>query len=255
MYSLGLVAVLSVLLAYLLAPVVRGWFIQRGWVDKPDGGRKVHLRPIPRAGGAIIAIAYLASYTILAALHLRGWTLFHLDFSLLATVLPGAALVFLIGFLDDTRGLPPLMKLSAQIVACWLVFVGGVHVDTLHWFGATSWWLSLPLTLFWLLLCTNAFNLIDGMDGLSGGLGLFALLTLVCYALIGHNFPLLLATAPLAGALLGFLPFNLNPASVFLGDSGSYLIGFLLGCFSTLGARNQPLFWASRPRSWSSPSR
>jgi UDP-GlcNAc:undecaprenyl-phosphate/decaprenyl-phosphate GlcNAc-1-phosphate transferase len=153
---------------------------------------------------------------------------------LVLAVLPGGALVFIIGLLDDTKGLPPLLKFSAQIVACLAAFIGGVHVGVLHWFAAGTWWLSLPMTLFWLLLCTNAFNLIDGLDGLSGGLGLFALLALICYALLGNNFPLLLATVPLAGALLGFLPFNLNPASVYLGDSGSYMIGFALGCFAAV---------------------
>ena len=170
MYSLGLVAIVSVLLAYSLAPFLRSWFIGRGWVDKPDGERKVQVRPIPRAGGAVIAISYLASYAILAALHLRGWTSFHLDLGLVLTVLPGGALVFIIGLLDDTKGLPPLMKLSAQIVACLVAFIGGVHVSVPHWFVGGTWWFSLPLTLFWLLLCTNAFNLIDGLDGLSGGL-------------------------------------------------------------------------------------
>jgi UDP-GlcNAc:undecaprenyl-phosphate/decaprenyl-phosphate GlcNAc-1-phosphate transferase len=234
MYSLGLVAVVSVLLAYSLTPFLRVWFVERGWVDKPDGDRKLHVLPIPRAGGAVIAVAYLASYAILAALHLRGWSSLHLDFGLVLAVLPGGALVFMIGLLDDTKGLPPLMKLSAQMVACMVAFIGGVHVGLPHWFGAGAWWFGLPTTVFWLLLCTNAFNLIDGMDGLSGGLGLFALLTLICYALLGNNFPLLLATVPLAGALLGFLPFNLNPASVYLGDSGSYMIGFALGCFAAV---------------------
>jgi UDP-GlcNAc:undecaprenyl-phosphate GlcNAc-1-phosphate transferase len=234
MYSLGLVAVVSVFLAYFLTPFVQAWFVRRGWVDKPDGDRKVGVLPIPRAGGAVIAIAYLASYAILAALHLRGWASFRLDFGLVLAVLPGGALVFIIGLLDDTKGLPPLLKFSAQIIACLVAFIGGVHVGVLHWFAAGTWWLSLPMTLFWLLLCTNAFNLIDGLDGLSGGLGLFALLTLICYALLGNNFPLLLATVPLAGALLGFLPFNLNPASVYLGDSGSYMIGFALGCFAAV---------------------
>ena len=234
MYSLGLVAAVSVLLAHSLTPFFRAWFVERGWVDKPDGDRKINVLPIPRAGGAVIAIAYLASYAILAALHLKGWASFHVDFGLVLAVLPGAALVLIIGLLDDTKGLPPLLKFSAQIVACLAAFMGGVHVGVLHWFAAGTWWFSLPMTVFWLLLCTNAFNLIDGMDGLSGGLGLFALLTLICYGLLGNNFPLLLATVPLAGALLGFLPFNLNPASVYLGDSGSYMIGFCLGCFAAV---------------------
>src|SRR5439155_4205751 len=96
-----------------------------------------------------------------------------------------------------------------------------------------NWW-SLPVTLFWLVLCTNAFNLIDGVDGLAAGLGLFATLTMLVAALAQNNVALAVATAPLAGCLLGFLRYNFNPASVFLGDSGSLLIGFLLGCYGVI---------------------
>src|SRR5207247_514333 len=93
---------------------------------------------------------------------------------------------------------------------------------------------SLPLTLLWLVGCANAFNLIDGVDGLATGLGLFATLTMVIAALLHGNLTLAIATAPLAGALLGFLRYNFNPASIFLGDSGSLLVGFLLGCYGVL---------------------
>ena len=95
-------------------------------------------------------------------------------------------------------------------------------------------WLGLPLTLIWLVGCSNAFNLIDGVDGLAAGAGLFATTTILLGALLTNNVPLALATAPLAGALLGFLRYNFNPASIFLGDSGSLTIGFLLGCYGVL---------------------
>jgi UDP-GlcNAc:undecaprenyl-phosphate GlcNAc-1-phosphate transferase len=95
-------------------------------------------------------------------------------------------------------------------------------------------WLSFVLTVAWLIGCTNAFNLIDGMDGLATGVGLFATLSMLIAALTQHNLPLALATMPLAGSLIGFLPYNFNKASVFLGDSGSLLIGFLLGCYGAL---------------------
>ena len=95
-------------------------------------------------------------------------------------------------------------------------------------------WLSLPLTLLWLVGCANAFNLIDGIDGLATGAGLFATVTILIGALLSNNVPLALATVPLAGALLGFLRYNFNPASIFLGDSGSLTIGFLLGCYGVL---------------------
>src|SRR5258707_5829576 len=96
-----------------------------------------------------------------------------------------------------------------------------------------SWW-SLPLTIVWLVVCANAFNLIDGVDGLATGLGLFATVTTLIIALLQGNLALAVATAPLVGALLGFLRYNFNPASIFLGDSGSLLVGFLLGCFGVI---------------------
>jgi UDP-GlcNAc:undecaprenyl-phosphate/decaprenyl-phosphate GlcNAc-1-phosphate transferase len=99
---------------------------------------------------------------------------------------------------------------------------------------AVAYWLAAPATVFWLMYCTNAFNLIDGVDGLATGVGLFATLTVLAAGLMRGNTMLVLATAPLAAALLGFLRYNFNPASIFLGDGGSYTIGFLLGCYGVL---------------------
>jgi UDP-GlcNAc:undecaprenyl-phosphate GlcNAc-1-phosphate transferase len=100
-------------------------------------------------------------------------------------------------------------------------------------FSTHSWW-SLPVTILWLLTCTNAFNLVDGMDGLAAGVGLFATLTIFLAAILHGNIPLAMATFPLAGCLFGFLFYNFNPATIFLGDSGSLLIGFLLGCYGVI---------------------
>src|SRR5205823_9234614 len=95
----------------------------------------------------------------------------------------------------------------------------------------TPSWLNCPITLVWLIGCANAFNLIDGVDGLASGVGLFATVTTLVAGLMQPNVPLVLATAPLAGALLGFLRYNFSPASIFLGDCGSLFIGFVLGCY------------------------
>ena len=92
----------------------------------------------------------------------------------------------------------------------------------------------MPLSILWLVGCTNAFNLIDGLDGLAAGVGLFATITMLLAAFANHNLQLALVTMPLAGALIGFLRYNFNPASVFLGDCGSLLIGFLLGCYGVM---------------------
>src|ERR1700730_17330485 len=121
-------------------------------------------------------------------------------------------------------------KLIGISAAAVLAYAAGIRVDV-HLLGvASSWpWLSFAITVIWLIGCANAFNLIDGMDGLAAGTGLFATLTMLLAALSQGNLPLAMVTVPLAGCLLGFLRYNFNPASVFLGDCGSLLIGFLLG--------------------------
>jgi UDP-GlcNAc:undecaprenyl-phosphate GlcNAc-1-phosphate transferase len=148
-------------------------------------------------------------------------------------IVPGAAVVFLTGILDDLFSLPAWQKLLGQLIGAGCAYWAGLRVAGLAGYSAEHW-LSLPLTLLWLVLCTNAFNLIDGLDGLSTGLGLFATLTMVIAGLLQNNVPLLAVTFPVAGFLLGFLRYNFNPATVFLGDSGSLLLGFSLGCFGLI---------------------
>ena len=118
-------------------------------------------------------------------------------------------------------------------MAACIAYAVGVQVSGIAGYLAPGW-LSLPLTVLWLVACTNAFNLIDGVDGLASGVGLLAAFTTLAAALLQNNAALALATAPLVGALLAFLRYNFNPASIFLGDSGSLTIGFVLGCFGAI---------------------
>jgi UDP-GlcNAc:undecaprenyl-phosphate/decaprenyl-phosphate GlcNAc-1-phosphate transferase len=143
------------------------------------------------------------------------------------------AVVFGTGLVDDLVGLRPIHKLLGQVLASVLVWNGGVEARLFQGFGAEPW-ISLPITVIWLVACTNAFNLIDGLDGLATGAGLFATMTMLAAAILNHNLALALVTVPLVGCLLGFLRYNFNPASIFLGDSGSLTIGFLLGCFGAM---------------------
>ena len=126
-----------------------------------------------------------------------------------------------------------MAKAARPTCRCGLAYWSGVRVLSIagHPIGD---FLTLVITLVWFVGCANAFNLIDGMDGLASGVGLFATLTILAAALLNQNYQLALATAPLAGCLIGFLCFNFNPASIFLGDSGSLLIGFLLGCYGVI---------------------
>ncbi len=150
---------------------------------------------------------------------------------ILHLVLAGSV-VFVTGVLDDRLRLSAWKKLMGIAGAAVLAYTAGIRVD-IHILHSLPAWpgLGFALTVIWLIGCTNAFNLIDGMDGLAAGVGLVATVTMLIAALTQGNLPLALATMPLAGCLLGFLRYNFNGASVFLGDSGSLLIGFLLGCY------------------------
>jgi len=234
MYTLFLLAISSFLFSLVITPIVRNLFLRWGVVDRPDGKRKLHKRAVPRVGGVALAGAYLAAFGVLWVSRLSALSYLHAGFDLVLRLMPATILIFLIGLLDDLFSLSPRIKFTGQIAASMLAFWAGVRMAAFGGYNLEHWWWSLPLTVFWLVFCTNAFNLIDGADGLAVGVGLFATATMLVAALMGNNVPLAMATVPLAGALLGFLRYNFNPASIFLGDSGSYLVGFLLACFGIL---------------------
>jgi UDP-GlcNAc:undecaprenyl-phosphate/decaprenyl-phosphate GlcNAc-1-phosphate transferase len=218
------------IVSLVLTPICRDVFRSYGVVDQPDAARKVHRYPIPRVGGLAIAISYLVAYVLVRPE--EGSPLAQ-QLSLVWRLLPGAALAFGIGLLDDLFDLRAWIKLGGQIVAAGLACVGGVRILSIGGAPTAAWW-NIPLTILWLLACMNAFNLVDGLDGLAVGVGLFATLTVFTAAMMQHNMVLAVATFPLAGALLAFLCYNFNPATIFLGDSGSLLIGFLLGCYAAI---------------------
>jgi UDP-GlcNAc:undecaprenyl-phosphate GlcNAc-1-phosphate transferase len=221
-------------IAVILTPILRDVFRSYNVVDQP-GQRRVHVYPIPRIGGIPIAVAYaVALYTFNGeGVGLGGPVM---------KLLPGAGMVFLTGLVDDFFSIRPLMKLGGQIVAALLVFWSGLSISTLASGSTLPFWLDLPLTVFWLLLTTNALNLIDGLDGLCAGMGMVATLAMFGAAMLYGNQPLAYATMPLACALAGFLCYNINPATVFLGDSGALLIGFLLGCYGMIWTQKTSTF-------------
>ena len=226
-------AVKAFLVCLILTPIVRDIFRSYGIVDKPDRRRKVHVYPIPRVGGIPIAIAF-----VVALYPFSNESRLLMEYLPLAwKMIPAAGLIFVVGITDDLIGLKPWQKLLGQLGAAGLAYWAGVRVAGVAGFFPNHIWLSLPLTLFWLLACTNAFNLVDGLDGLAAGMGLVASLTMVVAALRESNMPLAYASVPLVGALLAFLCYNFNPATVFLGDSGAMFIGFLLGCYGAMWAQ------------------
>ncbi len=225
MYVLLALGTISFLLCFALTPVCRDLFLHWDLVDLPDGGRKSHLRAVPRIGGLAIVLSCAAAFAFLYWLH-DGRVYIQHD-QVLKGVLPAAGVMFLVGFLDDILELRARYKLLGQVVAASLAVALGVRLQIHH----LSPGICAVLSLGWLICCTNAVNLIDGMDGLATGVSLLATLTVLGVALLYGQLGLALVTAPLAGALLAFLRYNFSPATVFLGDCGSLTIGFLLGCF------------------------
>ena len=224
-----------------LTPSVR-WVCERyGWLDEPDDDRHAHHSPVPRLGGvAIFAGMLVALATLPLIRNLLTQSLSASRDQLFAVLVP-ATLALLFGIYDDFRGTNARFKFIAQALTGALFYAMGGRIESLSvpLVGTVALPMALgcALTVLWTISITNAFNLIDGMDGLATGAALFASLVLLAVSLmLGHPVVTVMAVA-LCGALIGFLPYNFNPASIFLGDSGSLFIGFTLAALSVLGAQ------------------
>lgn len=238
MHTTAALGLIAFLLAMILTPLCRMVALRYNLVDKPDKQRKFHANPTPRIGGVAIVLAYAGSIG-LVVLFTPASRMLHIQHAeLLKSLLPGALIIFLTGLLDDLIGLRPRYKLCGEVLGAGMAIVLGMHfsptsfpIASNHPFLAHPW-IAIPVSLIWLVGCTNAVNLIDGLDGLASGVGLFASVATLLVGVFTGSSGLVLATMPLVGALLAFLYYNFNPASIFLGDSGSLTIGFMLGVFS-----------------------
>ena len=235
---------LSLLLAFVFTRSVRDFASRHGWVATPSQERHLHSTPLPRLGGVAIFISF--SLSLLAAAALTSFIpSLHSTFSLktLLTILAPATLIFLLGIYDDLYSAGPYLKFAVQAVAATALFAGGLRIlDIPVLFGHHQLpvFIALPLTILWVLAITNAFNLIDGLDGLAAGSALFSTLVTFVVALLSGQSLITMMTIALAGAILGFLRYNFNPATIFLGDSGSLFIGFLLSALALAGAQKAP---------------
>ncbi len=237
---------IALILSLSFTPIVRALALRWNLVDRPDA-RKVHKKPIPRVGGVAVSAAYFGSCILGGLLAMNFLPDLPVAFSTIKSIGPATLLIFLIGLADDILNLRPWQKFAVQIAASLLVVSAGVHMGDSYLFVGFPI-LARVAAAIWLLACTNAVNLIDGLDGLAAGIALLATTTTLIASLMSGNFELTIATAPLAGALIGFLVFNSNPASIFLGDSGSLVLGFLLGCFSLLwSAKSATLLGMTAP--------
>jgi UDP-GlcNAc:undecaprenyl-phosphate GlcNAc-1-phosphate transferase len=200
----------------------------------------VNVRAIPRLGGLAICGAFFAAIAALYASEASAALVLRADVGRLFGLVLGAVGLCVVGAIDDARRLPALYKVYAQIAAGVVAFAFGYRISAvwLPWVGTLFMGsFALPVTLLWIVGITNAINLIDGLDGLAGGVAFCAALTNLVVAVITGNAFVAVAMSALLGAIAGFLFFNFNPARIFMGDSGSYFVGFVLGTMSLVGAQ------------------
>ncbi|MGG1616034.1 MraY family glycosyltransferase [Paenibacillus sp. NRS-1782] len=236
-YIIGFIMALG--LALLLTPLVKKFAVKVGAVDVPNA-RKVHTRIMPRLGGLGIFLAVLLSLLAILPFVPEGM-LSSRDINFIAAFLIGGTLITLIGALDDRFDLNAKLKFMAQIaVACMVVFAFDIRVDFVNVpfqdaYSSLESWISIPLTIFWIVGVTNAINLIDGLDGLAAGVSGIAIGTIFVMSLLMGNYMVAMLCLVLLGSIVGFLFFNFHPAKIFMGDTGSLFLGFCLAMLSMLG--------------------
>ena len=223
--------VAAMLIAFITTPVVKSLAERVGAVYVPKDGRRMHDHPIPRMGGLAIFLGFLLSALVFVPLSqsMRGMLL-------------GAILIVILGIFDDIYALPALPKLLVQIAAALIaVFHGNVIqvISNPNILSDNPYWVlggwSIPVTVIWIVAITNAVNLIDGLDGLAVGVATISSLTMLVIAMLVSDNVVALTTAALAGGCIGFMPYNHNPAKIFMGDTGSTFLGFVLATVSIQG--------------------
>ena len=234
-------SVAALLLSLVLTRSVRNTAKRRGWVSTPSS-HHIHQRPIPRLGGVAIYLSFVTTALVMLAASVVWEREPGIEPRTVFCILIPGTLVFLLGLYDDIYSVKPGVKFAVQSAAaltlCWF---GIGKFDLPMVIGLPSLeWMSVPLTVIWVLWITNAFNLIDGLDGLAAGSSLFSTLTLFAVSLIGGKSTVAPLALVMAGTILGFLRFNFNPATIFLGDSGSLFLGFMLSALSLAGSEKTP---------------
>ena len=228
--------VLAFLISFFTTPLAKKIAFKVGAIAKPRK-RDMHKKPIPRMGGiAIFAgfmITFLIIFVILPFMPVINW-------KQVFGITIGCFTIFFLGFFDDIYELNAKLKFLIQIAAAAVVALSGIRIDFFfipligNNFVYTNIF-SVPTTIIWIVGITNAVNLIDGLDGLAAGISSIASLCLMVLSIYSGNLPGVILTATLAGACIGFLPYNFNPASIFMGDTGSNFLGFTLAITSFLG--------------------
>ena len=221
----------AMVVSFLMCPVVKSFAYKIGAIDVPRDSRRMHKKPTPRLGGLAIFLGFMLSLLLFVPIdhQLRG-------------ILLGAVIIVVLGVVDDITPLRASFKFVVQIIAALIAVFHGVVVSVLSNPNVFSdnpyWslgWLSIPITVLWIVGITNSVNLIDGLDGLANGVSTISAITMLTIALLVSEAQTALIMAALVGACVGFMPYNRNPAQMFMGDTGSTFLGFILATISIQG--------------------
>ena len=227
--KIGLSCVIAFAISFAATPIVKMFAKEVGAIDVPTEARRVHTHPIPRMGGLAIFFGFLLTVILFADItnQVRG-------------ILFGSIIIVVMGAIDDVMNLKPWIKLAVQIAAAGVAVAYGVVIHVISNPTASDavllmGYLAVPVTILWIVGCTNAVNLIDGLDGLACGVSVISSITMLVVALMVAEGNVAIILAALTGACIGFLPYNMNPAKLFMGDTGSQLLGYVLATVSVMG--------------------
>ena len=221
----------ALIVSFLMTPPVKSLAYKVGAIDVPKDNRRMHKTPIPRLGGLAIFIGFMFSTLVFNEVdtQMRG-------------ILLGAVIIVVLGVVDDITPLPAMLKFIVQILAALVPISHGVVIQALsnpNIFSGSEYWvlgaLSIPITVIWIVGITNAVNLIDGLDGLANGVSAICAATMLIIALLVADSSVAISMAALVGACVGFMPYNTNPAKMFMGDTGATFLGFILATMSIQG--------------------
>ena len=228
-----LALLVALVVSFLASPLVKNFAYKVGAIDVPKDARRMHKTPTPRLGGLAIFLGFMIS--VILFVPIRG------DREM-QSILLGAVIIVVLGVVDDIMALPAMLKFVVQIVAALIPTLNGVIVravsnpnifsDNPYW---VLDWLSIPVTVLWIVAVTNSVNLIDGLDGLANGVSAISATTVLVISLIASEAQVALVMAALVGASVGFMPYNQNPAKMFMGDTGATFLGYILATMSIQG--------------------
>lgn len=227
----ALALLVALFISFLMTPAVKTFAYKVGAIDVPKDNRRMHKQPIPRLGGLAIFIGFMVSILLFVNITRE-----------MKSILLGVVIIVILGVVDDIMALPAMLKFVVQIIAALIPAMNGVRIlafSNPNVFSDNLYWvlngLSIPVTVLWIVAITNAVNLIDGLDGLANGVSAISATTMLAIALMGGETQVCLILAALVGACVGFMPYNMNPAKMFMGDTGATFLGYILATMSIQG--------------------